>query len=161
MAGGAWEREPDEDADSYARFLVYRNCGPTRSLRKAYHRYLQAYDGYTGGTDRLHVPGTWHRDCVAHQWVNRAAAWDVANLVSHGARLVALHAGTVLQIAKKNARAARRLAPGDDGWDDLCKSVKLVQEWLTPEVVRGIQERGRGAGRRAVPAGDGSRDPDE
>lgn len=149
----AWEQEPAEDADSYARFLVYRNCGPTRSLRKAYFRYLQAYDGYTGGTERLHVPGTWHKDCVEHQWVNRAAAWDVANLVSHGARLVALHAGTVLQIAKKNARAARRLKPGDDGWDDLCKSTKLVQEWLTPEVVRGVQERGRGVGRKSVRAG--------
>ena len=148
-----WDKLSAESDEAYARFLMYRNLGPGRSLRKAYKHYLTAYDGFTGGTKRLHVPGQWHADCVAHFWVERSNAWDVRNLYKYGARAAVLHVRTVVALAQRNARAVRELKPGDQGFTDLLASVRVVAEFLTPDVVHGIQERNQPAVPAAVPAG--------
>ena len=135
-----WDQQPGESDEAYARFLRYRNLGFKRSFRRAYRRYLQELDGYTGGLKGLHVPGQWTEDAHLFSWTERAAAWDVRNLTVHGARVASLHVGCLTRIALKNARAARRLSPGDDGWADLLDSVRLVSEFLTPDVVRAIQD---------------------
>ena len=90
---------------------------------------------------------------VINLWANRAAAWDVRNLSVYGARMAALHVAAVTRIAEKNARWAARLNPTDAGWSALVASVRVVAEFLTPEVVRGIQERNKPARPAAVPAG--------
>lgn len=140
-----WDQLPGEDNTAYARFLMYRNLGPTRSLRKAYQHYLRVYDGFTGGTKRLNIPGNWHANCADHFWVSRAAAWDIRNLSTYGNRLACLHVATITRMAQKNARFAARLNPGDDGWTDLVASVRVVADFLTPDVVRGIQDRNQPA----------------
>lgn len=152
-----WDKLSGESDDAYSRFLIYRNLGPKRSFRKAYLHYLQVYDGYTGGIKRLHLPGQWTRDTLEHFWVDRAAAWDVRNLSAYGNKLAALHVRSITVIAEKNAKYATRLNPGDDGWPDLMASVKVVAGFLTPEVVRGIQDRQQPA---RTPVGATS-DPDE
>ena len=154
-----WDRLPNETPPAYARFLMYRNLGPRRSLRRAYLHDLRVSDGYTGGVKRLHVPGQWYADCAANFWVDRAAAWDVRNLTAYGARLAVLHTRAVTTIAEKNARHAAKLNPGDDGWTDLIASMKLVAEFLTPDIIRAIQERNKPAG-APVPVGAPA-DPDE
>jgi hypothetical protein len=146
-----WEQLPGESVEAYARFLYYRNCGFGRSFRKAYRKYLQATDGYTGGVRGLQPPGCWVRDAGDHFWKSRARAWDLRNLHTYGGRVAVLHTQALVSIAEKNARCARRMSPGDDGWPHLISSVRLVQEYLTPEVMRGQRERGR-AGRESVPA---------
>jgi hypothetical protein len=149
-ASEAWAQLPGESGDAYARFLIFRNLGPRRSLRRAYHHYLTVHDGFTGGKERLHVPGQWCADSADHFWIDRAAAWDVRNLTAYGARLASLHVQSITSIAEKNARYARKLKPGDDGWAGLVASVKVVGEYLTPEVMRGLQDRG--TRREPVPA---------
>lgn len=148
-----WDKLPGESDEAYARFLIYRNLGPKRSYRKAYHHYLRIHDGFTGGKERLHLPGQWCSDSSEHFWANRAAAWDVRNLSVYGARMAALHVAAVTRIAEKNARWAARLNPTDAGWSALVASVRVVAEFLPPEVVRGIQERNKPARPAAVPAG--------
>lgn len=154
-----WDKLSGECDEAYSRFLIYRNLGPKRSLKRAYLHFLRTDDEYTGGIKRLHVPGQWHRDCVDQFWVDRAAAWDVRNLSAYGSRLAAFHVRTITQLAEKNARYAAKLNPGDDGWTDLMASVKAVQGFLTPEVVRGIQERNQPT--RATVGTAANADPDE
>lgn len=136
-----WDQLPNEESDNYANFLRYRNLGPCRSLRKAYLQYLQVEDGYTGSKSKLHLPGNWCAAASNHNWNNRAAAWDVCNLLEHGAKTAVLHVLTIKRIAAKTARAARQLSPGQPGWRDVIEATRLVNEYLSPDVVRGIQQR--------------------
>ncbi len=142
----SWDKLPGESDEAYARFLIYRNVGPRRSLKRAYLHYLRVYDEFTGGTKRLHVPGSWHADCASNFWCDRAVAWDIRNLSAYGARVAVLHVRAVAILAEKNARHAVKLAPGDDGFSDLLASMRTVAEFLTPEVVRGIAERNKPTG---------------
>lgn len=157
-----WDRLPDESPDAYTRFLIYRNLGPNRSLRKAYLNYLRSEDGFSGpATAKLHIPGHWHANSVTYQWVNRSAAWDVRNLMTYGAKVAVLHIQTLCIIAKKTARAARETELGGEGWLDVVAGVRLIGDYLTPEVVRGIHER-QPAGQEPVPVTTRPRrDPDE
>jgi hypothetical protein len=141
MAEQPWDRLPDESDESYSRFLHYRNLGLCRSYRKAYRQYLAESDGYTGGVKGLHVPGFWYREAKHYFWVERSSAWDVRNLSAYGARVAALHAEAVAQIARKNLRAAGRSAPGGDDWQDLMASMRVVAAFLSPELVKGVQDR--------------------
>lgn len=150
----AWEQMTGESDESFARFLMYRNLGPSRSMRKAYLRYLQEADGFTGGAKRLHIPGQWQRDSSNFFWVERAAAWDVRNLQAYGGRLAVLHTQAMVELAKKNCRYARRLKPGDDGYADMLRSVQVVAAFLTPEFVKGIADEGREPRRVAAAAAD-------
>jgi hypothetical protein len=136
-----WARLADETDEQYGHFLFFRNCGFRRSLRKAYCQYLKQEDGYTGVPKGLHVPPDWLRASQKHDWRNRARAWDIRNLSAHGGRLAVLHTESLVQIAKKNYRAAKEMSPGDDGWADLVAGLKLVGEYLTPDVLSGIQDR--------------------
>ena len=152
-----WDKLPNETDEQYARFLLYRNIGPKRSMRKAYARYLREYDGFRGGSERLHVPGNWIANCRDLFWTERAFAWDVRNLAAYGGKVASLHAAAVAQVARKNLRWAKRLNPGDKGWPDLMRSMMQVQAFLTPELVRGIQDRNQSANEpvAAVNADDG------
>jgi hypothetical protein len=150
----AWERLSAENSEAYARFLIYKDLGPCRGLKKAYLEYLRRYDGFTGDAKRLHVPGQWYDDSRFHSWVDRAAAWDVYCLARYGAGIAALHVTALRRLAERNARLAGKLKPGDDGFADLLASVRLVAEVMTPDVVREIAERHRQPAAPGAPAPD-------
>lgn len=58
-----WDRQPNEGAKSWERFQIYRNMGPTRSLKRV--------SVETG------VPtSTLSSQAMKNAWVMRAAAWD-------------------------------------------------------------------------------------
>lgn len=154
----SWSKLPAESDEAYSRFLIYRNLGPCRSIRRAYFRYLQEYDGYRGGIKGINPPHNWRAECAEYFWVERSAAWDVRNLSAYGARIAVLHVQAMTKVAEKSVRYAKRLEPGDEGWGDLLDSIRLVAEFLTPDVIRAIQERSKPARAAADGrAGDRSR----
>jgi hypothetical protein len=154
-----WDRLSDEPPESYARFLYYRNIGPTRSLRRAYREYLAETDGFTGGNKRLHVPGHWTRDATRHYWVERAGLWDCRQLAQHGGQIAALHLAGLTKVARKNLSAAARYRPGDEAWQDVLAGFRTVATLLNPEVLRAVADRAAPA--RPAPAAAGESDPDE
>lgn len=135
-----WDRTPRESAEAYTRFLLYRNLGPGRSLRKAHRAYQRTRDPGAGGNEPLHLPGHWTAESAEHRWVERAALWDVRNIRAYGARLAVLHVQAMTKVAEKNARYAGRLSPGDDGWADLVASLRLIAAVITPELVRDVSQ---------------------
>lgn len=153
-----WDKVPGETDESYTRFLLYRNIGPTRSLRRAYFLYLREYDGFRGVMKGVRPPGSWQEECRDNFWPERAAAWDVRNLTAYGSKVAALHAEAVAVVARKNLRYAGAMKPGDDGWLDLMASMKVVAAFLSPELVRGIERRNQSARKPPATAGAGRAD---
>ena len=146
-----WSRLPGESEDAYAHFLIYRNLGYSRSLKRAYFRYLQMYDEYTGDIKRLVIPATWRRQCMDHFWTQRATSWDIQNLHTYGSRLAVLYTQAVTKMAEKCVRVSRSKNPGDKEWPDLLDTVQTVREYLTPDVVKGIADRTKSAGPASLP----------
>lgn len=159
MTRDAWDQLDGESAESYSRFLRYRNLGSLRSIKKAYFVYLQAEDGFQGRIDRLHVPGHWTHDAAKNRWVDRASAWDIHILVTYGAQVACLHAQVIAKLARKNASKVGKLNPGDKGFSDLLASIRTVAEFLSPELVKGVQDRYKSA--EPALASVGADDPDE
>lgn len=65
-----WEQLEDEPDRAYARFLVYLNMGPGRSVEKA----IEAAKG------EKRRNGQWERDGSTFNWKDRATAFDIAVL---------------------------------------------------------------------------------
>jgi hypothetical protein len=165
-----WDQMPAEDNAAYARFLVYRNLGLKRSLKRAYAKTLRDANLFNGDHRKLNLPASWRMDSNAYRWVARSSAWDLRNLALYGSRVAVLHVRAVEIVAKKAAAAAKRLNVGDDGWRDVLESLRFVGQFLTPEIVRdieaGLRERLASAGHpscqttEAKPTSPAS-DPDE
>lgn len=157
MAKEPWDQLEGESDDAYTRFLIYRNLGPNRSLRKGYHRFLQLHDGFTGRKERLNIPGTWTANSSEFEWGTRCAAWDIRNLHVQGARVVNLHTQAVVMIARKLVRLADKVEIESQGWENVLETLRTLNEYLSPEVVRGIKER---CNKRREPAVSGGSSAD-
>lgn len=143
----AWEQRPNESDESYARFLLYRNLGPGRSVQTAYNLYTQQFRNAAQGhgpdaensRKRLLVPGHWNVDSARHLWVDRSLAWDIDNLSRHGERLAALWIGILIKAAEK---AAERLADPRVKPKDYMQCIALVDKlsaYLSPDAIRTLQ----------------------
>lgn len=141
MAANPWDQREDEQPEAYARFLIYRNLGVTRSLVDAYGAYLSLQPGAKKGNKKLLLPGSWAEDSSRFDWVARSTAWDVHHLSKQGPELVVLWTEILLQAARK---AARKLA------DPRCKPttfagclsvIEKLSPYLTPELCRALTDR--------------------
>ena len=68
-----YERQPNEPARWYARFLLYRGMGPDRSLLACFHR-----EEATKSHIKPHktVPGAWKDNAERWNWKARAEQYD-------------------------------------------------------------------------------------
>lgn len=64
-----WERRPKESARAYAAFVVFRNLGPSRTLRAAYRQL-------SGNEQASQCSGEFSMRAVRFRWQERANAWD-------------------------------------------------------------------------------------
>ena len=64
-----WDRLPGESARAYACFARYRDAGPSRSLAAAYRQE-------TGKKQAGNPTGQWTGWYAAHDWKDRATAYD-------------------------------------------------------------------------------------
>jgi hypothetical protein len=135
-----WDQLPGESNESYARFLLYRNLGIRRSLKRAYAKMLADADLFSGDPRKLHLPANWRSDSSAHRWVARSSAWDLHHLAMHGSRVALLHIQAMLNITKKYLKATEEYKIGDDEWDNVLATSRHVAQFLTPEIVRDIEE---------------------
>jgi hypothetical protein len=83
-----WLRQKQEPARWYMRFQIYLNLGPKRSLRKAVASEPGSQKA-TEGTGKnqetqklsdMSIPGAWKRASKVWNWVERAAAYDLAQV---------------------------------------------------------------------------------
>jgi hypothetical protein len=131
-----WDQRETESTAAYARFLTYRNLGPTRSLDAAY----QIYSGVPVGAKKpKRRPGSWQRECRDLDWTARAEAWDVSMLSESSARVV------VTVIRALEAASVRvlegLLEPGSKpkGWSELLEGLMRLVPYVPPEMVKAVQ----------------------
>jgi hypothetical protein len=131
-----WDQRPDEAPAAYARFLTYRNLGPTRSLDAAY----QIYGGAPVGAKKpKRRPGSWQRECRDLDWTARAEAWDVSILSKSSAR-VAVAIIQALEAASVKVLAGL-LEPGSKpkGWSEQLEGLMTLLPYVPPEVVKTVE----------------------
>ncbi len=131
-----WDRRRDEPKEAYARFLIYRNLGPARSLDRAYEVYLAMSGQETKGLER---PGSWARDSVAHQWANRATDWDGEVLRTIGVRSIARFLGIVDEACRRTLAALQdeKLRPAN--WAEILQAIEMLgQFFITTALERAV-----------------------
>ena len=127
-----WDQQPDESNAAYARFLAYRNLGPTRSIEKAYQETIR------NGTKQTKSNHQWKADSTRHNWRDRATAWDVDRLLSQGERTATLYMAAVEKYVERlyTSLAEQEIAPDD--FDSLTKSIELLHKLLPGETIAAI-----------------------
>lgn len=148
-----WDQQPGESAESYARFLLFRGLGPGRTLGAAYNQYVATFRNAAERkeTQRLPVPGHWGDDSSQWRWLDRAGAWDVHVLSTHGERLAVLWVGILTAAAEK---CAQRLADPKCKPRDFAQCVAVIDKlaaFLDPDVVKSLQPAAGDSGPRRRP----------
>jgi hypothetical protein len=133
-----WDRLGVEDDLDYTHFLIFRNLGPRRTLRKAYRHYLTTFaNSQNKVTDctGANMPQRWRNLYRDNRWVERASAWDVSNLKSVGSQLVVNQSRALLNLSRKALAASIEVAISTDDVKELLEVLKTIQQYLTPEFV--------------------------
>jgi hypothetical protein len=130
-----WDRQPKEPPEAYARFLVYRNLGPGRTLDAAYRVASNRTEKHNG---------MWGEESARYGWVQRARQWDVHLLIEHGDDIVLSFYESMRKLARKVATAIDQIEPDD--WGGLLEALKLLGSHISNEAVEKVLAR-QGCGR--------------
>jgi hypothetical protein len=149
-APAPWEQQPRETARAFAVFCVYRDLGPSRTLRAAAAAF---YQRSTASTERQ--VDKWSS---AFRWVERASAWDrhldaAARRAHEEAQreMVERHVKEARAVQAKALERLRALRPEELGPADLLRylveAAKLERLSLgEPDAVQRHELTGRGGG---------------
>jgi hypothetical protein len=148
-----WEKKDGEPDEAYARFLMYRGLGPGRSVLAAYNLFTRTFRNAAQNSPKTptQVPGHWSDDCARWSWVDRAHAWDVHVLHTHGERLSVLWVGILTLAAEK---CAQKLAQPGCRPKDFMQAVSVIDKlsaFLTPDAIKSLQPDHGPAGPKQKP----------
>lgn len=130
----SWDRRPDESAESYARFLTYRNLGPGRTLVLA-----ETLHGVAKKRKITQPSGHWSEESSRHEWRDRAIAWDIHRLQSCGEELARLW---MALLSSALTKAVERLADPSCRPKDFTQAVSVIDRlapYITPDVLKSLQ----------------------
>lgn len=128
-----WDQQPGEPSEAYARFLVYRNLGPGRTIEAAYgasslkSRKSQA------------TSGQWFSDSASHGWRERAHQWDIEQLTQAGQRTVTAFV-SALELACQRLLARMiedKLEPKT--WKEVVDALNTLGNFIPAETVAQIR----------------------
>ncbi len=136
-----WDQLEGESDAAYARFLIYRNLGPARSLNVA---YLAANPKAIKGNKRQgSAPGQWTRDSVQFNWPERASAWDVEILTETGRETVVGFIHALRLISTKALAALMKDSARPRSWKGALEAVILLGNFIPAETVQRLQADAR------------------
>lgn len=141
MSEASWERRRGESKDSYARFLMYRNLGPSRSVEAAYKAAAKS-------SKSQHVSGQWLADSSRWKWPDRAHDWDIDSLVQHGEETVLAFMEVMRVLARKVLARIEKLDPAD--WSESLEAIKILSSFIPHEAIKQVN-RSRGASQPGKP----------
>jgi hypothetical protein len=153
-----WLRQQGEPEAAYARFLIYRNLGPARSVRAAYLEHAGAAEGR-----ERQIPGSWQRECARWSWVSRAESWDCHVFTTAGEQAVVALVHAFRDLGRACVRRMAGRAPKT--WDELLRSLEFLARVIPKESIAGLHARlaaagpGQGGPAEAAPgpaAGEGA-----
>lgn len=129
-----WDQLEGEPNEAYARFLVYRDLGPNRSVILAYDSFRpnapQSKENPTRSASRA-----WWENYRVFRWKGRALAWDVSQL----ANAVPEAATTIFRLISETAKAClAEIANGNikpQSFAELKEMVVILGGFISPEVI--------------------------
>lgn len=141
----AWEQREGEPNEAYARFLVYRNLGVTRTLDRAYRAFV---GNRRKSSERS---GTWQENATRFNWSERASDWDIDYLVSSGRDAAIAFVNALEKLAVKSLSALEddKMQPKD--WKQVLEAVNIIGSFIPAETVEAI--RAHAAEHRISPIG--------
>lgn len=122
-----WDQLPGEPDASYARFLVYRNLGPGRSLRDAY--------GATKGRKR-HPSGHYQREAADYDWQARAQSWDVVQLREQGLRSAVMFFTGLERVLERSLAILEQAEP--ESFVEAVDVLERMAKYFDPNLVRDL-----------------------
>ncbi len=139
----AWEQQAEEPGEAYVRFLIYRNLGPSRTLNAA---YALASKKVSKGAKRRRspispkrAPGQWERNSAAYHWHERAIAWDIEMLSTHGIQTVTRFLEALDVISQKALLKLKENKTKPRSWQDVLAVITLLGTFIPAETVAQIQ----------------------
>lgn len=93
-----WDRQPDEPAQAYLMFCIYRSLGPMRSVEATYAAYIKDLSEKADPSD---VPVEIIRTAKKYKWQERAYLYDAQKFIGVGQDLVVTLVTSVQTLAKK------------------------------------------------------------
>ena len=142
-----WDQLPGEPPEAYARFLIYRNLGPARSLDAAY-----AASNVTKRKRSDAASGQWREDSAAYGWGERAARWDIHNLTAVGAGAVAKFVQIIDLIAMRSLEALQDGSIKPKDWAGLVNALDKLGAYIPAETVSQIRDTANRDGVAAIGA---------
>lgn len=130
-----WERQEDEPAEAYERFLIYRNMGPQRSVQAAYQSTVPGRKG----TKKPQRSGTWGSECAKWSWVERAHEWDIDGLSRHGERAIVAVAALLEMMAVNALEGFAKHKP--KSFAEVIELVKLLGGYVNDEALERLRRR--------------------
>ncbi len=132
----AWEQMEGEPLSHYNRFLVYRDLGSTRTVRKAYALVKGRNWKAVGSVDC----GYWRELCARWHWVRRAQEWDKARLTEAGDEAIVQFVSGLKRAATGVNQALERVKPRT--WHEAMEGLDLVGSFIDPESVKAVSGHG-------------------
>jgi hypothetical protein len=133
VARKPWDQLDNESNAAYARFLAYRNLGPTRTIDKAYVSHTHE------NRRKSETPtGQWYDDSAKYEWRDRATAWDIDNLLGQGERAATLYMGVVEKYIERLYSFLDQTSVEPDDFDSVTKSIELLHKLLPGETIGAI-----------------------
>lgn len=146
-----WDQLPGEPPEAYARFLIYRNLGPARSLDAAYK--IANVGKRRKSSERS---GTWQENATAHRWRERAARWDVAQLSVVVPEATGLIFQSIAEYAKIILEALQERKHTPRTWAELKDGLVVLSTLVSPDVIAAATDHAQPAGPGAGDESDGT-----
>lgn len=132
----AWDQLPGESDAAYARFLTYRNLGPSRSLESAYQVASKSVKS-------RRASGQWFKDSRLFDWSRRAEAWDIEMLSQHGREVVLNFVEGLQIIARKALEALKQDGNKPLDWSAALAAITAIGAFIPGEAVQAVQSGAR------------------
>jgi hypothetical protein len=130
-----WDQQRDEPPEAFARFCLYRDFGPRRSLRKVYRASVRAAGREPAGNEgngRQQPPGCWTKECSEFSWVQRAHAFDVCCLATTAQQAVLRFTHCVNGASLRLLEAITH-GPGPATWQEVTEALAVIATFIPPE----------------------------
>lgn len=127
-----WLQLDGEPDPAYAAFLTYRNCGPARSITRAYGVSRQVRRGRKVPED---ASGQWKDWARLWQWHARALRWDIRCLKASSRRVPVMITAIIEKTCVKLLDAALDSKVRPKTWEELMTGLKALAGMVSSEHV--------------------------
>lgn len=140
-----WQKQEGESNTEYAKYLVYQNMGPGRTVLRAYRAYKQDPNITT-------YSGAFRRLSTVRRWIDRASAYDVYAMSDRGTGIVVNWVEALVLLSERTLSAIIDQDLRPKNLEEALRIIDVLSQFVTPETVQAAREFAAGYFARQRPA---------